>query len=68
MSAFLHSLTHGFSGFAIAYALVQVSMLVGLVRFGGPFREYILSPLVAVPLMLIGALAIALVTWPLPGS
>jgi hypothetical protein len=68
VSAFLHSLTHGFSAFELAYALVVVPMWVALVRGGARLRDYCLAPIVAVGLMLLGTLVMTLVMWPASGS
>src|SRR5271167_257507 len=61
MSAFLHSLTHGTRGLTIAYLLVQIPMLVALRREGAHHQNFLKSPLVAVPLMLLAWMVLSLV-------
>jgi hypothetical protein len=46
----LEALTHGTSGLALAYASVEIPMLVSLIRRGAPLRKILQSPLVALPL------------------
>jgi len=53
------TLTQGLHGIALAYAAVQVPMLVGLARVRAQFHHYILSPLVAAPLTAIAAAGVA---------
>src|SRR5450755_1158778 len=53
------TLTQGWSGIALAYAAVQVPMIVGLVRARAQLHHYILSPLVAAPLTAIAAVGVA---------
>jgi type IV secretory pathway TraG/TraD family ATPase VirD4 len=60
MVAFLHSLTHGSRSLAIAYLLVQIPMLVALRREGAGYENFLKSPLLAVPLMLLGGMVLAL--------
>src|ERR1700733_11729296 len=55
MSAFMHYLTHGTRGLTIAYLLVQIPMLVALRRGGAHYEKFLMSPLVAVPLMLLAS-------------
>lgn len=45
------AITEGWTGAALAYAAVQIPMVVGLARRGGAWHEYLGSPLVAAPLM-----------------
>jgi type IV secretory pathway TraG/TraD family ATPase VirD4 len=47
------AMTQGWTGVELAYAAVQIPMLVGLVRNQGPWRRYLASPLVAAPLTAI---------------
>jgi hypothetical protein len=47
---------HGTHALLLAYSMVQVPMFVGLARARAPFREFVGSPLVAAPMMLIAAL------------
>jgi type IV secretory pathway TraG/TraD family ATPase VirD4 len=57
------NLTQGWSGVTLAYAAVQVPMIVGLVRARAQFHHYILSPLVAAPLTAIAAGVAASTSW-----
>jgi Type IV secretion-system coupling protein DNA-binding domain len=54
------ALLQGWSGIALACTAVEVPLIAGLVRARAPFRHYILSPLIAVPLTAIVAGGIAL--------
>jgi type IV secretory pathway TraG/TraD family ATPase VirD4 len=47
---------HGAHGFLLAYSMVQVPMLIGLTRARARIGEFLGSPLVSAPLMLIAAL------------
>ncbi len=47
------AMTQGWTGVELAYAAVQIPMLVGLVRNQGPWQRYLASPLVAAPLTAI---------------
>ena len=49
--------THGWAGFALSYASVQIPMLVGLVRARAPVRKILSSPLAAAPLTLAVGIA-----------
>jgi type IV secretory pathway TraG/TraD family ATPase VirD4 len=44
-------MTEGWTGAALAYAAVQIPMVIGLARRRGAWHEYLGSPLVAAPLM-----------------
>jgi hypothetical protein len=68
MSAFLQSLTHGFHSIGIAYLLVQIPMLVALARRRASADKFLASPLLAVPLMLLGVLLISWVSGLVPGD
>jgi len=52
-------LFEGWSGIGVAYAAVQVPMIAGLMRARADFHHYVLSPLVAAPLMAVTALGAA---------
>jgi type IV secretory pathway TraG/TraD family ATPase VirD4 len=47
------AMTQGWTGVELAYAAVQIPMLVGLVRNRGLWHRYLASPLVAAPLTAI---------------
>lgn len=49
------AMTQGWTGAALAYGAVQIPMVAGLVRSGGPWHRYLSSPLVAAPLTAIAA-------------
>ena len=55
----LEALAHGWSGLALGYAAVQGPMLAGLARGRAAVRDYFLSPVAAVPLTGVAALASA---------
>jgi type IV secretory pathway TraG/TraD family ATPase VirD4 len=48
-------LLHGWPGFALSYAAVQGPMIAGLARARATFSQYVMSPLVALPLTGIAA-------------
>src|SRR5271167_2719989 len=50
---------HGWSGIAIAYTAVQAPMLGALIRARAGMRQYLLSPIVALPLTAAAAAAAA---------
>jgi hypothetical protein len=52
-------LMRGWPGLLTAYAAVQAPMLAGLIRGRAPLRKLLLSPLVAVPLTLVGGAGLA---------
>jgi hypothetical protein len=54
MSPQLHALTHGTNGLVLAYASVQVPLLVGLLQGRAPVDKVLRSPLLAIPLTLLG--------------
>jgi hypothetical protein len=55
------AMTHGWSGLALAYAAVQAPMLVGLARGRAAAREFLTSPILAMPLTAIAGLGMAAV-------
>jgi hypothetical protein len=60
MTAQLQPLTHGTSGLVIAYALVLVPLVAGLVQARAAGHKYLLAPLLAAPLVLLAALCSSL--------
>ena len=52
----------GWAAATLPYAAVQVPMLVALARAKGPWHRYLVSPLVAVPLVLVAGGGTALVS------
>jgi hypothetical protein len=60
MSGPLHALTHGTRGLELAYSLVLVTMVTGLIHTRAPWRKLLQSALVAVPVTLLAGLAVAL--------
>jgi hypothetical protein len=55
----IESLTHGWSGLAMAYAAVQAPMLAALARKRADLHQFVLSPSIAVPLTAVVGLAAA---------
>ncbi|GAC1669659.1 MAG: hypothetical protein NVS9B2_14680 [Steroidobacteraceae bacterium] len=55
----IEALTHGWAGIALAYTIVQVPMIAGLVRARARPHHYLLSPVFAAPLTATAAAAIA---------
>jgi type IV secretory pathway TraG/TraD family ATPase VirD4 len=62
MTAQFQALTHGASGFAIAYLLVLAALLAGLAQARATAPKYLLAPLLAVPLLLLVALCVSLLS------
>jgi hypothetical protein len=62
-----HSLTHGTTGLVLAYGSVLVPLLVGLLQGRAPVDKLLLSPLLAMPVTLIAAIALALINTLLVG-
>jgi hypothetical protein len=56
----LEALTHGWSGLALAYASVEVPMLVGMVRARAAWHRLLLSPLLAAPMTVAAGIGMAL--------
>jgi hypothetical protein len=54
--------THGLSGVALAYGMVQGPMIAGLIKGRAKFDQYVSSPAVAVPLTAIAGLGLAVVS------
>jgi hypothetical protein len=54
--------THGLSGVALAYGMVQGPMIAGLIKGRAKFDQYVSSPAVAVPLTAIAGLGLSLVS------
>ncbi len=63
----LPALLHGTRGLLLAYATVEIPLLLGLIRARSPLRGVVLSPVLAVPLTIASGLGIAALT-PLLGS
>ncbi len=60
MSSSVQALTHGARGLELAYALVLIAMLTGLVSAHAPRNRIWLAPVLAAPLTLLAGLAAAL--------
>jgi type IV secretory pathway TraG/TraD family ATPase VirD4 len=60
MSAQLESLTHGTLGLEVAYAILLVALIVGLIQGRAQASKYLIAPLLAAPLLLLMGLCIAL--------
>jgi Type IV secretion-system coupling protein DNA-binding domain len=60
MTAKLLALTHGTSGFVIAYLLVLLPMVGGLARARAAAHKYLFAPLLAAPLLLLAVLCATL--------
>jgi hypothetical protein len=54
------AVTHGWSGIALAYGAVQGPMVAGLIRARAHWRQYLVSPVIAVPLTVAAAAGMAL--------
>jgi len=59
-------LAHGTSGLLLAYLLTLIGLAAGLRRAHAPRRRYLQLPLIAVPTMLIAAIAWSLIAAALP--
>lgn len=60
MASSLQALTHGTRGLELAYALMLIAMLAGLIRARARWSKLLLSPLMAAPLTLLAASALLL--------
>ena len=60
MPPYLHDMTHGVRGFELAYTLLLLANLTGLYRGRAPLGKFLLSPLVAAPMIVFAAIVIAL--------
>jgi type IV secretory pathway TraG/TraD family ATPase VirD4 len=60
MSTHLHDMTHGILGFEVAYALMLVAILAGLVHARASWGKLVLSVLVALPMTLVAGMIISL--------
>ena len=63
----LPALLHGTCGVLVAYATVELPLLVGLIRSRSPLRGLVLSPVLAVPLTIASGIGIAALS-PLLGN
>jgi len=61
----LHALTYGISGLEFAYTVILAAILTGLARARASWEKYLLSPLVAAPVLLLAGIVIALTSAPL---
>jgi Type IV secretion-system coupling protein DNA-binding domain len=60
MSTQLHDLTHGALGFEVAYTLMMVAIIVGLVHARASWGKLLLSPVIAFPMIVFAGFVIAL--------
>ena len=60
MSPQVHALTHGTNGLLLAFALIQIPLLAGLIQTRSPVRKLMVSPLLAVALMVVAGICNAL--------
>jgi len=67
MSGSIQALTHGTRGLELAYGLVLVAMVTGLIHARAPWPKLLLSAIVAFPVTLIAGLAVALTSTFLQG-
>jgi len=68
MSGPIQSFAEGSRGLALAYSLVLVPMLAALIRSRAPWRNLVLAPILAVPVMLAIGVALALISPVLRGA
>jgi len=61
MSGSSHSLLSGAFGIGFAYVEVLIAMLVGLAHGKAPMRHYLVSPVIAAPLVIVAGLACAFI-------
>jgi hypothetical protein len=54
------ALTHGSSGFALAYGAVEVPLLISLVRGHAPMSKALLSPLIALPVTVASGVGVSI--------
>jgi len=58
----MESLTHGTAGLLLAYALTLIGVLAILIRRQSPVSTLLLSPLVALPALVVGAIAASILS------
>jgi type IV secretory pathway TraG/TraD family ATPase VirD4 len=65
MSQVVHALTHGWNGFILGYMLVLIPLLFGLRHGRAPADALWRGPLLAIPVTLIGGIAVSILSSPL---
>lgn len=60
MAPQVNALTHGSNGLLLAYAVIQIALLAALIQTHAPLRKLVVSPLLAVALLLVAAICDAL--------
>jgi type IV secretory pathway TraG/TraD family ATPase VirD4 len=60
MSPQVHALTHGTNGLLLAFALIEIPLLVGLIQSRSPAWKLTVSPLLAVALIVVAVICNAL--------
>ena len=60
MSPQVHALTHGTNGLLLTFVLIQVPLLAGLIQSHSPLRKLMVSPLLALALMVVAGICNAL--------
>jgi len=63
LNALINAWTHGWRGFALAYAIIGVFMIGGLKQARANWRAYLLSPVLAVPTMVVSILVANALVW-----
>ena len=61
MSGPSHSLLSGASGIGFAYMEILIAMIIGLAHGNAPMRHYLVSPVIAAPVVLVAGLACAFI-------
>jgi len=62
MSQELHALTHGMNGLVLAYLVVQIPLLAGLIRSRAPLSQLLTSPILAIMLVVLMSIVLAMMS------
>src|SRR3979411_1995598 len=62
MSQQLHALTHGANGLLLAYLVVQIPLLAGLIRNRAPLSQLLASPILAIMLIVLMSIVLAMMS------
>jgi type IV secretory pathway TraG/TraD family ATPase VirD4 len=63
MHSSLYTLTHGWNGLVLLYALTLIGLIVGFLLLRAGTRRFLRTPLLALPVMLIAALVQGVIQW-----
>jgi type IV secretory pathway TraG/TraD family ATPase VirD4 len=58
----LHALTHGLNGLVLAYLVVQIPLLAGLIRSRAPLSQLLTSPILAIMLTVLMGIVLSMMS------